>query len=616
MEFLTEKDMEKKRCLVRGGKSDYKILLPREERENEFIRAAAEDLQKFVAEATGALLPVVTDEAAQEGGKYLSVGNTMLFRKAGIDVSRLGAGGALVKPVEDTLFLAGATQEGAMYAAYLFLERELGFDLYYTDFYELKRGVSELELPRAEYEEIPDFEYRIQSAGWIRYDHKNIKRMRWTKGSELFIPADGKSAVWHNTFTYLPPETYGEEHPKWYSSPAGNQLCYTAHGDKRERAQMILLVTERIKELFRDERFKNRRFISVSIQDNVECCTCEACAAEKKKYGADSAVIVKFCNEIARGLKAWLKSEEGKPYDRDFRLMFFAYHATNAAPSVYDEAADAYRPVDESVICDDNVAVYFAETGGDYTQNLRDKGTANTFVGDNMRAWRCLTKEIYFWSYSTNFFWYFTPYNSFDAVQDIYRFAHEQSCKYIMTQDQWVQANAQTGWGIFKNWLHAKLGRNVEADVPALTDKFFKGYFGAAAGTMRELFEDWLAWSRVQRNELGYKGNFSIYFNPLRTDWWPWEKLEKWRSLIDRAYRDLAAAERGDPNLYRELKKHVLIESIDYRYLQIELYPERFTERELNELKQQTVKDIHEIGMDKAGAKVGDTTALCLKWGF
>lgn len=601
--------------LVKDGKSDYRILLPAGEREDEFLSAAAEDLQFYFREATGVTLPIVTDDLPLRGGNLLSVGNTELVRAAGLmpSASAIGTGGAVLKTVGSCILMMGATNEGAMYAAYLFLEREFGFEYYFTDFYDLKRGVENFELPQLDLTVVPDFEYRVQSAGWIRYFDRNKKRMRWTESRDLFIPANGKDAAIHNSFAYFPPEVYKETHPEWYSDD-GTQLCYSAHGDENGVTEMVNIVTDRIKTLFRDPRFSARRLISFSVQDTDTACTCPACTAAKEKYGSPSALVVKMCNRIARNVRAWQEGE-GKPYARDFRLLFFAYHATNPAP-VFTDEKDVFRVEDESVLVDENVAVYFAETGGDYHYDLSTEGTANTFVGDDLRAWAHLAKDIFFWSYSTNFFWFFTPYNSFDAVQSIYRFAKEQGCKYIMTQDQWIQANAQTGWGIFKNWLHGKLGWNVNADVPALTEKFFNGYFGPAAPVMRSLFENWLAWSRHQAEDLGYSGHYSIYKNPLDPALWPKEKLEEWLSLIGEAHDILQREKDALGERYKAFDDHVTLESIDYRYLMVELYGETFSSRQLFELKKNTLEDIRRFGMDRAGAKVGTVTDLSRIWGF
>jgi hypothetical protein len=213
---------------------------------------------------------------------------------------------------------------------------------------------------------------------------------------------------------------------------------------------MLTIVANRLKELFSMEQYKDYRHISVSIEDNQNCCTCPMCLAEKQKYGADSAVMVKFCNDVAKKISAWMETEEGKPYARDFRILFFAYHATNDAPVKYNEETDTYEPID-GLVCDPHVAVYFAETNGDYMTNFHDENTANTQIGKNMKGWGALSQEIYFWSYSTNFCYFLTPYNSFDSVQDILKFAKNENAMYVMIQDQWIQQGTPTGFGVFKN---------------------------------------------------------------------------------------------------------------------------------------------------------------------
>lgn len=44
------------------------------------------------------------------------------------------------------------------------------------------------------------------------------------------------------------------------------------------------------------------------------------CAASYEKYGTDSAVMIKFANEVSRDIKAWLKDEQHS--DRIVRICF------------------------------------------------------------------------------------------------------------------------------------------------------------------------------------------------------------------------------------------------------------------------------------------------------
>ena len=604
--------------IVRGGRTDYKILIPVGSSENKFISAAANDLKFFFSEATGITLEVVEDDKASASGKYLAIHSTRLFsaQSVGVDAAELGIGGFRIKTVNGSVVMCGATEEASMYAMYSFLKVALGYDYYYTDFYKIDRNVTDLKLMNYDVTDVPDFQYRIQSTGWIRYNAKNRRRMLWTENDKWMIPVDEKSAAWHNTFNYLPKEQYLNSHPKWYSDQK-TQLCYTAHGDAAERAEMIKIVSERIEYLFSLEKYRDYRYVSISIEDNQDCCACDACKAEKAKYGADSGVIVKFCNDVAKKVSAWMETPEGKPYKRDFRILFFAYHATNAAPVIYDERLKKYVPASPDVVCDDHVAVYFADTNGDYMANFHDENTANTVLGKNMRGWGALSKEIYFWSYSANFRNLLIPYNSFDTVQDILKFAKRENAVFIMIQDQWIQPTSQTGFGIFKNWLHAKLEWNVNADVNALAKEFFDGYFMEASDTMLELFNEWIVWARHQTKDLGNNGYRSVYLEMLKKELWQKEKLERWIALTERAESEISVHRDTDRLLFAQLTDHIATEALAFRYLLVELYGEEYSPDALAKIKNTFAADVSRIGISLTSTLThSQVYTLLWQWGL
>ncbi len=589
------------RLLVQNGTSDYKILVPKGQKTEKFIAIATRDLQKFFFESTGVALEVIEDGEADENGKYLSIGKTDLALSLGLDISReaLTKAGFIIKTAGDSVVMVGATEEASMYATYAFLQKALRFEQYYTDFYTLDKGVKNLPLYDFDVTDIPDFEYRIQSAGFIRWHDENVRRMRWTDQTTAFIPADEDKMVWHNTFNYLPPDKYKDTHPKWFAEPSITQLCYTAHGDEKEYSLMVETVANRIEELFSMKKYEKFEWITVSIQDNQDGCQCPSCQAAVKKYGAVSGTIVKFLNDVAKRVEAWMQTEEGKPhYRKNFKIFFFAYHATNAAPVRFDAALNRYVPTSDEVICNEHVVPYFAETNGDYMQNLHDNGTANTVVGKNMLGWAALSKEIYFWSYSTNFKYFLIPYNSFDTVQDSLKFAKNNKTVFVMIQDQWMQENAQTGFGIFKNWLHSKLLWDVNADYEALKTQFFDNYFADASPIMREYFDAWQAWARHQTKDLGHQGYRSVYLELADRHLWVKETVLDWYAIVNRAVELINSKKPSDPEYYAEIEKHVRIERIAVQYLLLNVYGYELPIEELQRLKKEFKADVEMSGMN------------------
>ena len=610
---ITETD----KYIVKNGQTDYQILIPEGMSQNSYISAAVSDLKLMFLEATGVTLEVVEDNQTLNG-KYLAIHSTELCSAESIGATReaLGRGGFRIVTKDENVVMCGATPESSMYAVYEFLHQALSFDLLYTDYYVLDKNVEDLKLMQYDVTDIPDFEYRMQSTGWVRYNDQNRKRMKWTNDSDWIIPVGDSAATWHNTFNYLPPAQYKLSKPEWYSYPRENQLCYTARGNEELRGEMIDIISAKVIELFSMAEYKDYNHISISIEDNQDCCICDTCAAAKQKYGADSAVMVMFLNDVAKVVKEWMDSPEGEAYKRDFRILFFAYHATNAAPVVFDEETKTYKPSAPEVVCHPNVAVYFAETNGDYTQNFHDLDTANTQVGKNMQGWGVLSEEIYFWSYSTNFSHFLTPYNSFDTVQDILKFAKKEDTMFIMIQDQWVQANAQTGFGIYKNWLHAKLGWNVNANVAELEDFFFDNYFLEASDTMHQLFNEYRAWAKHQTDNLGYKGFRSVYTNVLKKEFWPQRMLERWINLTEQAKTEILQYKTTNPTLYKQLNKHIAIESLAFRYLLVSLYSDAYDPAYLLTVKKTFAADILEAGLTLVSSTSGQSiSALLQSWG-
>ena len=87
----------------------------------------------------------------------------------------------------------------------------------------------------------------------------------------------------------------------------------------------------------------------IGQEDNFSFCDCPRCRAAVKKYGSESAVMMRFANKVARSVAAWTK--ENLP-ERDIRLVTFAYNKTSPPPVVYDEKEDSYRPASRDVVAE------------------------------------------------------------------------------------------------------------------------------------------------------------------------------------------------------------------------------------------------------------------------
>ena len=581
--------------IIENGSTDYQILIPADADEYEIL--AAKELEIFIGEATGVTLTTVKE--AEEGGKYFSLGDTELAKSSEITTTheKVGYRGFIIETKDENIFIMGAESKGTLYGVYGYLEQELSFDWFYTSVYHID-SVEVLPLNNYSAIDVPDIEYRMPGYGYMSLSKDNMNRMRFDDGNDLFIPVNGKQ--WHNSFEYFPKDKYQAEHPKIYAEDK-SQLCYTAHGDADELKWMAKTAAEVIKKRFTEVKDKN--LITLSIEDTMTSCTCETCTKEKEKYGTDAAVIVKFLNEVAKNVSKWMAGE-GKPYERDYRLLFFAYHQTNAAPKGDD------------IVLDKHVVPYFAETNGDYTQNFYDKDTANEEVAYNMKKWSEISPELYFWNYDTNFSNYLIPYNSFGAIQDIYKFAFEVETDFIYTQSQYNQENSTTGFGLLKGYLESKLGWNVNVDVDALTDKFFDAMYGDAADTVQQVYEEYRVLAQYQTDKLGYKGSRSIFMNGLQTKFWPRSSLSRWINMLYQALDEIEAIKLSEPAEYQKISKNIENELISFLYLYVEMY-ENITEVETVDFYKKEFKRIVEkIGLSQYAERNAPLSNIYTSWGI
>ena len=351
--------------LVENGLTEYKVVIP--ENPSTVEQTAVKELIYFFDEATGITLQTVSETQItySQNAKYISVGNTTFAQQANVkaDYETLGDTGLTIQTNGQSVFLLGAKEYGTLYAVYEFLSQAFDYEYFASNLIQINRNVKDVPLMDYDIVDVPDYEYNLATYGFIRSSEMIRNRYRMADDSKFFIPVGGR--MYHNSFEWLPKEYENVDgveqliHPKWYSIEGGKlvgtQLCYTAQGDAEEYQLMLNAALEKAKELLSDPQYFDRPILTFTQQDTQTWCECDTCAAEKKKYGTNAAVVVKFVNALRGLIDAWFEGD-GAEYKRDFTLLFFAYHLTNNSPTVYDEKTNTYTAIDDSVKCVPGVA--------------------------------------------------------------------------------------------------------------------------------------------------------------------------------------------------------------------------------------------------------------------
>lgn len=570
--------------LVRDGQTDYTIVLP--DSPSQYQKIAAVELTTFFARATGIELTTVSDldVVLTPDGKYLSIGENELFGDAGLSPEEnFKTSGYLVKTVGQSVFMAGG-QYGDLYAVYEFLRQQFDYECYAVDEIKLETNVRNKKLLDFDVVDIPDIDLRVNNYGEARFNAAYSRRLRMNSFEDIWVNLGG--TTFHNFFETVPKEIYQEEHPDWYSTD-GKQLCLT-----RDTENLARVVAEKIKEALDENRTASA--VSFTAEDVYAWCTCSECTAMREKYGTDAASYIKFINIVAKDVKEWLAEEQP---GREVKIAIFAYMKTEEAP-VTQDADGTYRPIDDSVVLEDNVVCLYAPINANYYYDFYN--AENATYANTLKAWSALADSIYLWSYSTYFGNYLLPYDNFNSMQGIYRFAYENGVEYCFDQGQYNQTTVSTDWGRLKLYLNSKLQWDCSLNMQALIDDWFENYFKDAAEPMQAFFNAERTYYTYLVDEKNISGVTAGYPNSLlnRTSF-PQGVLSGFLGYIDEAYAAIEPLAASDPALWEKLCDRINLESISLRYLYWYLYKGTMTAAAAESYKEALYSDCLKLSVGR-----------------
>lgn len=579
--------------IVKDGKTDYKVVLP--ENCSSIITTAASELTTFFYEATGIALPVIDDSQVSEvtaNSQYISLGNTSLLRASSvidsITYDSLNTDGYRMVTEGKTVYMAGYGDYGTLYAVYDFLGDVFHYEFFYTDIYNLDTGVTDVKLRSYNIKERPDVPMRIYGWGYQIENVQTTNRQRVHNWGDYFIPVNGRN--WHNTTSgYIPYDKYETAHSKWYGDGVGKiQMCYTAHGDETEYNALIEHLSTTIVRLLEENPTKS--VITITQEDSPYWCKCKWCAAEKEKYGSDSAAPFKLCCKVAERVgEIWRSKNDGKDRENGYDIVYFAYGSTIVPPTKNLEELNAMKGKDHT-------SAFFASTGIDSTQSLT--ATVNAELVGYLEDWRKITDRFYWWTYHDNYRQYFVPYNGINTLAEYAKYVKEINTNLWFAQMEYNQSGTSTGWATLFGYLQTNLAWNVESDVGAMTERFFKAVYKDGAEEMMALYEECRAWMQYMGDQGWYSGASSVFNESHKNEkYWPRHLLEGWLAHTERAVESIEYLKDSAPKQYMNAYKAIATERVFIQYLLYDLHSTDFNKKDLQNLKMQLKEDILLLGM-------------------
>lgn len=377
------------------------------------------------------------------------------------------------------------------------------------------------------------------------------------------------------------------------------QLCYS-------NADMEKVYIENLLKLLETSKGS---VMLMGMEDNVEWCTCEKCTASKEQYGTNSAVIIKFANRVQEAVNQWFKEEH--PDREPTKLIFFAYYETVMPPVTYDEKTDTYKAIDESVMLHEDLGIMYAPIGATYAYPLTD--TRNAEAEKAIRGWNALTDNVYTWVYSLHPSHAFIMIDTFEVMQDNYKFLLENGTTFIFDQTDHYQETGSSSWSSAKAYVMSKLQWNVNLNMEELLDDFFANYFDKAGDTMQALFNTEREWLVHVYQDLGASGKISDDLSS--PDYWSYPMLIEALEQIEQAYDDIEEYQDTDPERYQKLYDRITMESLQFRYILIGNYGTNYDAAELLNMKNLFKHDFERLNITSY-AENKDIAELWSNWGI
>ncbi len=592
------------RYLVKDGLSDYTIIVPASS-SNRSLGAAQKELQFFFEEATGVTLSIEKDNGKTHtaDGKYISLGDTSLFASAGItlDTEQLAGEGVRIVTKDDTVYIHGGDDYGLLYAVYDFLQIYFDYDFYFEDCYTIDRSVrngADLKLKAFNVTDIPDIKYR--SNGYYRMvtgEWAQRLRIAASHGTRIFPihnefgNRSSASKAMHNTLNWLPPEQYAGKHPEWYST-AGAELCYTARGDAEELNLMIEECANKAIDtlkMYPKSSSPEYNIMLLTMQDNKDRgCLCDACKAEKERYGSMSGSVIKFINEMRTRVNEKMKAlDEGYRRD-DLIIGFFAYFYFADAPS---------KHLDEVQLADGVVPFLALSETFDYQNDVYSD--INASARKNIEDWKALSDRILLWTYSTKFTDYFYPTDTFSFYNNNgYEYIASMYPEFFYNQSQITQTGAVSTWHNLKLYLESRLAWNTDLDMQELIDGYMDAMFGKAAPQMHRLYNEMIYRAKIVRqlywNGITILGNSTDFNN---TKLYPYATIMQWLDICDEAYAAIEELKETDRETYTKYKRHIDAEWTSPAYITLRLYGNNLSGEEYANLKATFTSVTTDLGM-------------------
>lgn len=515
--------------LSENGGTDYVFVVPDKlPAGNGFV---VKDVTGLLSKAIGKPIPVVKASAAPDSKCiYYAIA------PKGFDTGSLGEQEHCVFTEGDNVYLFGEGGNGARYAAYSFLQKDLGFR-----FFDMRGGMKipkgDLRLPAMKARRKFDFRFRALSGGSGTYyqkeptlflfRHGQVRDMqRVLEMNSVHVPKDDLTMcpLWcHSMHYFLPPDSKSPTlpwiknrnlpdlkvaHPEYFTmSKEGkrvfnSQYCLSNPGCRK-------LLKERVLEYIRSDVKKAWDIFDVSANDvGGQFCYCPDCQKLVKDYGTVGGPVFDFLREFC--------PEVQKEFPH-VSVMTLVYRKSQTQP-----------PPTNVEKLPDNFVPDFAPIDDNFAKDWTHPSNAGTYA--DLKRWCKLCKDVIVWYYPNPYGGELTPPlgNVERAVNDLFLMKEAGVTGHLWEHN--VGVPWHVGFTELQTYVWVRLMNDMSLDWRALADEFIEFKYGAAGPAFKKYWQELEALRKDDKElkHLRWNASPSVYTHLTA------ERLVRWNADFDR----------------------------------------------------------------------------------
>ena len=449
-----------KPTLFKNGKSDYVIVLCKSASTSE--QTAAKELQSYLEQIGGVVLPIINRNELQEGQKHILVGyNKKYGAEFGVERPDKNDEGFTYRTVGPNIWIYGGSQRGTMYGVYSFLENELGVRWYTKDYTKIP-SLKKWSFKELNHSELPFIEYRFDQyfnvephKDWLAHNKCNSV---WSAQDNEY---GGLVAYWnaHTFEQFIPSGEYFQKHPEYFSLRDGKRTPYTQLC--LSNPEVLQICIEKMKQAIAANPLY--WVYSMSQSDNQFPCQCDKCRAIEEQYGGHSGLMIWFVNQVADAIK---------PLYPDKYIGTFAYQYTRKAPV--------------GITPRDNVVIRLCSIECCFAHPLEECEHNRPFISD-IEDWSKIAPHLFIWDYVVNYRQYVAPFPNFGVLAENIKTFKKYNAIGIQEEAQYESIGGE--FAEMKSWVLSKLLWNPNLDTKALVAQFITDYYGDAASYIQQYFD-------------------------------------------------------------------------------------------------------------------------------